>query len=350
MIKADYNSIIYDYLAIEAEIAQIDADSYEAAMEADGPTGATTTTTTTTTVTQGTGAPTQGARAQVTGTGDNGQKAAEINASAAAKSAVKDQPTDANKNVEKVTKFQKAVTAVKEFIKKIGDILENIKRWIQNRLRSLMVNDRSFNNQYQQRKRMVKPLDTVTVVNYGYENNKLERPFRGLMGDLEATLRALSLANATEPTGRASEIINAPQGEMLKVLFKPYSDGAETEVSSAPLMVKHLVNTYRSEKRERTYQQSDIPAIERNAMSTAEIRNRCNSYINSCTQLYTAIRNLEKELRPDADEKVISTVRENARKASVLYNTYNSMVHAYFELRLEQSMNYRIILKRFYQF
>jgi hypothetical protein len=341
MIKADYNSIIYDYLAIESDIASIDAKySFSPAMEADVPTGGTTAAATT--------VPTQGARAQLTGTNDNGQKAAEINAKNAVKSAVKDNLTDKNP-AEKLSKFQKALSAVKEFLKKIADILDNVKRWIQNRIRSLVNNDRSFNNQYQQRKRLVKPLDEVTVVNYAYTNNNLERPIKGLMQDIESCLRTLSMTTGGGPTGRVSDIINAPQGEMLKVLFKPYTQGAETEVSSAPNMTKYLVANYRTDKRERTYRQTDIPAIERNAMNTSEISNRCNSYINTCTQLYGSIRNLEKELRPDADEKQISTIRENARKAAVLYNTYNSIIHSYFELRLEASMNYRIILKKFYQ-
>lgn len=343
MIKADYNSIIYDYLAIEADIAEIDARySYGPAMEADNPS------TTTTTTTAATVAPTQGAKAQVTGTNDNGQKAAEINGKAAAQSAVKDKPNE-NNSIEKTNRFQKALAAVKEFLKKISDILDGVKRWLQNRLRSLMANDRGFNNQYQQRKRLVKPLDSVTVVNYAYTNDNLERPIRGLMQDVEGCLRTLSMSTEGSPSGRISDIINAPQGEMLKVLFKPYSQGSEIEITSAPLMTKHLVSQYRTDKRERTYRNTDIPAIERNAMSTAEIRNRCNSYVNSCSQLYSSVRNLERELRPDAEEKVITTVKENARKAAVLYNTYNSLIHAYFELRLESAMGYRIILKRFYQ-
>lgn len=347
MIKADYNSIIYDYLAIESEIAEIDAKySLEPAFEADTPASANASTAPATVT-----APSQGAKAQVTGTTDNGQKAAEINAKAAAKSATKDKVTDNtnNNSAEKLSKYQKAVTAVKEFLQKIGAILDNVKRWLQNRLRNLVANDRGFNNQYQQRKKLVKPLDSVTVVNYAYTNDKLERPMRGLMQDVEGCLRTLAMTSAAGPTGRVSEIINAPQGEMLKELFKPYSQGAEVEVTTAPLMTKHLVAQYRTDKRERTYQQSDIPAIEKNAMSTREIENRCNSYVNTCTQLYGTIRNLEKELRPDADEKEITTVRENARKAAVLYNTYNSMIHSYFELRLESAMNYRIILKKFYQ-
>ena len=100
MIKADYNSIIYDYLAIEADIAEIDAQySYGPAMEADNPS------TTTTATTAATVAPTQGAKAQVTGTNDNGQKAAEINGKAAAQSAVKDKPNE-NNSVEQSCRLQ----------------------------------------------------------------------------------------------------------------------------------------------------------------------------------------------------------------------------------------------------
>lgn len=335
MIKADYNGIIESYLAIESDIMEVDSTTYLPAMEAEGD------------ITQGSTVPSTGAKVAVTGTTATGKKADEINASAAARNTVRD---NEQSSADKTLKFQKALEAVKSFIKKILGIIDNVKQWLQNRLRTLMANDRSFSNTYQKQKRLVKPQDNVVVINYAYDNNKLERPYQALMKDVESTLETLSLLNPSNSSQRVTDIIKAPQGQMLKVLFEPYCKDSDTEITSAPAFVKYLVASYRSDKRERNYEAKDIPAIERNAMNTEEIRNRCSLYINNCTRIYSKIRNLEREMIPSADEKTVSLIRENARKAAILYNTYNSLIHSYFELRLEQAMNYRIILKKFYSF
>ena len=136
---------------------------------------------------------------------------------------------------------------------------------------------------------------------------------------------------------------------MLKALFEPYTRGADNPVTSGPEFIRYMVNLYRGPKEERTYQSSQLNAIEQNAMTTGQIQGRCNQYVKECQEIYNRIRNLPKQLNPDTDEKTVTLVKENARKAAVLYNAYNSIIHMYFEVKLEQSMNYRIILKKFYQ-
>ena len=348
MLRADYNSIIYAYEAFEKELWEI--DGYDPAVEAEtgggsGTVGATTAAAATGTSTQT--STTSGTASAATGLNANGSKPDEINAKAAATSQVKPQEQDSAKKQEK---FQKALEAVRNFMKKIATLLQQAKRWIESRIRAMQGNDRSFQNQYEKQRQLVKPHHEVVVINYSYNNAKLEDPMKGLMKDMQDCLRTLAFTNgATNASGRVSEIINAPQGKMLEKLFEPYSRNAQDPVTSATLFIRHLLIEYRGEKAERKYNESQIPAIEKNAMATADITGRCQAYLNDCTRLFNNVKQLEKQLTPNTDEKVITMVKENARKAAVLYNSYSSLIHMYFEVRLEQSMNYRIILKRFYQ-
>jgi len=187
-------------------------------------------------------------------------------------------------------------------------------------------------------------------VNYSYINDKLEGPFNSIMKDVQMTLMTLSYTNGPEnANSRISDIIQADQGKMIETLLQPYTRNSQEPVTTAPAFIKYIVGEYRGEKQERTYRFSDIPAIEKNAMRTSEIKNRCTAFTNEAQRLYGRVRNLERELTPNTDPKVITQVKENARKATVLYNVYISLIKSYFELRLEQSMNYRLILARFYQ-
>ena len=357
MVRAEYNSIIYNYLAIEQEIMEIDSGFYPA-MEADAPQGTTTSTTTTQTTTTVT--PTTTNTSSNTGqntnntnntnqNNNNANKPQEINAQSEAKNAEKEKENSTNDQVKKQTALQKALKAVREFLRKIGAIIEEVGRWIINRARAVMGNDEGFKRLYNERKRTVKPQESVSVISYTYHNAKLEQPMQTITNDIKNCLRALSLTEGDLQNGRVSEIINAPQGKMIETLFAPYAKDSKDPINTAPLFVKYLVGNYRGEKAERTYLASDIPNIEPNAMSTRDISNRCKMMHDDCEKLYKNLRKLESSLTASATEEQIKLYKENARKATVLYNTFSSLIRMYFEVRLETSMNYRIILKKFYQ-
>lgn len=338
MLKADYNSIIYDYLANESDINEIDQE-YFPAMEADA-------------TSNGTPAP---APAPAAGTGNtaNGAKAADINAAAAAKAAVKDAhdtPTDKTTNgttAEEATKLQKAKEAVQAFLRKIGSIIDAVSRWIRNRIRTLIATDKGFSRKYQQQKNIVEPIPEVTVISYNYSNKVLEDTFRNIMIEVENCLKSLSNLNM-QYTGRIGEILNAEQGAMLENLFKPHAQNAKTPIKTAPEFIQYIVGEYRGEKQERTYRASDLPEVEANALRTSELEARCSGYVNKSTQLYSNVKQIRSKMDTMNDKEEIAKAKENARKASILYNAYSSMIHMYFEIKLEQAMNYRIILKKFY--
>ena len=351
MTRADYNSIIYAYEAMAAEIDEIANGDLRPAMEADTPAPAAGATTTAAATANGAATPTGASTPNTTtgrGTTNAGaNKPDEINAKKAVTDTVK---PEEKSNANKMSKYQKAVTKLKEFIKKIGALLENLRRTLTNRFKLMIESDRGFQKLYIRQKQTIKPYDRVSVINYAYDNAKLEQPMKGLMNDMKNTLSALTMTNpGSTPSGRVSEILEAEQGHMLEALFKPYTRDAKDPILSGAEFVKYMVNSYRGEKAERIYSSDQLGAIERNAMSSREISNQCNAYLRDCEALFHKVRAMENQLSPQAEEKEIEMVQRNAQKASVLYNTYNAIVHMYYEVRLEQSMNYRIILKKFYQ-
>ena len=123
------------------------------------------------------------------------------------------------------------------------------------------------------------------------------------------------------------------------------------EIDSIPLFIKYLVTRYRGEKKEFLYRDTQLQQIEANALSTKELAGRCNGYMKSAQDAYMKIKTLEHKIsRTSSDEKELNLIASNAAKAATLYNAYATLVHSYYELKLEQSLNYRIILRKFYQF
>lgn len=349
-MRADYNSIIDTYRAFESDINEIsNGKHWTEALEAEAVSSSTSSGSSTATAPPNPSIATPSDQAKTL-------RAKTDNVTDASKAAQNTARADGKNAEEKKdpTKFQQAMQKIREFLQKIMAIIESLKRKIGNRMRMILQTDKGFKVLLNKRKAMIKPLESVRVISYQYQNGKIEEPMKRLMNEVNQCLNTLSMPDgATNMNGRISEILQAPQGQMLEILFSPYVQRGENvtgPIKTTPEFVKFLVDSYRGEKQEFVYRASQISDIERNAMMTTEINTRCNAYIKAAEGAYNRIKTLEYQIRRNTDsEKVITMIQENARKASVLYNAYNALVSAYFEARLEQSLNYRVILKKFYQ-
>lgn len=313
-MKADYNSVIYAFESNNADILNIIADDFDAALEADA------------------------------NTPD------EVNAEKAVSDTVR---SDEEKAVNKTILINKIVERVKALIKKIGDIFQALKRKLSNRLRLLGETDKGFTKLYYKRKSMIKPYKSVQVISYAYVDQVLERPIEKI---IQESLLCFDKLRAIEGTSnsnsRVSEIINAPQGKLVEVLLEPYVDSqSKGSVTTINDFIRYIVEKYRGDKKEIIYRDTQLPQIEANALSTKNLSIKCNNYLTSAQEAYNKLKTLEYQVsRNSTDEKVVKLVTANAAKAANLYNAFSALIHSYYELKLEQCLNYRIILKKFYQF
>ena len=310
-MKAEYNSTIYAYESNTVEILNIIAEGFEVATEAEEP--------------------------------------AELNASNAVKDTVS---SEENSKVKATVKINKVAQRIRELIKKIGEILSALKLKMQNRLRTLLETDKGFYKLYYKRKSMIKPYKNVRVISYKYNNAAIEQPMYKVFGEILLCLDKLrAVEGTTNMNQRISAILESGNGKIIETLLEPYVKSSEIPVRTIPDFIKYLVQQFRGEKQELVYSDTQLGAIEANALSTKDISDKCNKYLKDAQSAYDKIRTLEYQIGKSAsDEKVISLISANAAKASILYNAYSALVSALYELKVEESLNYRIILKKFYQF
>ena len=306
-MKADYNSIFYTYEATQKTIFDILSDI---ALEADTPD--------------------------------------EIKASAAVADTVK---SDETKAVQNTNLINKIIERVKKLIRVIISAFDAMKRKLSNRLRLMMESDKGFYTLYYKNKSMIKPLKNVQVISYQYIDQVLDGPMNKLLSEIVLTLDKLrAIEGTSNNNARISDIIAAPQEKTLEVLFSPYIDKGQ-QISSASEFIKYIVGRYRGEKKTIVYNDTQLPQIEARALSTKKLSAIFNGYLRTAGEAANKVKVLENQIRRHSQsEKEINIIAKNAAKASMLYNTYSALVHAYYEIKLEQSLNYRIILKKFYQF
>lgn len=304
-MKADYNSLLYAYESNNIDILDIITGDIDAALEAES------NTTTNDTI-----------------------------------------KSDGEKSISKTMVLNKLIEQVKKLIQKILGMYDSFKRKLTNRLRLLGETDKGFYNLYYKKKSMIKPYKNVKVITYEYKNQMLTNQMEKILSEITMCLDKLrAIKGTTNSNARISEILNAPKGETITVLLEPYVDSSDIKVDSMSSYIKYLVSKYRGNKKEIVFTGSQLPIIEANALSTKAIADKCNAYLKSAQVSYNKLKELEYQIsRTSANEEVNKLVMSNTSKAAMIYNAYVTLVEAYYELRLEQSLNYRIILKKFYQF
>lgn len=339
-MKAEYNSLLYAYESNYNEILSI--LNYDIALEAEG--GPTTPqssnpapTSTSSTASTGNKAP-----------GADRQSAQTANNSKLATSNTSKNPSQAESQVNKIANANKIRDKIRKLLEQIGQIIRNFSLKLQNRIRLLNQTDKGFAKMYYSRKAMVKPYEQTKVISYAYNNSFIDSIINKLMGEISSSLDKLRLAGTSNASGRISEIVSANQSEIIKVLISPYVKN--DSIDTIPRFTKYITDNFRGEKKELVYRAAQLPLIEKYALSTKDVITRCEVYQKSVTASYNRIKNIEYQIRRSDDTQLQNMMVQNITKATLLFNAYTTILHLYFELKLEESLNYRELLKRFYQF
>jgi hypothetical protein len=246
--------------------------------------------------------------------------------------------------------FNKVLEFIKALIIKIGEIFEALRRKLTNRLRLLMETDHGFFSVYNKRKAMVKPYPNIRVVNYKYVDHVLDQPINNILKDINDCLRSMkTIENQPTASDRVSTILESSKTSIIEKLIEPYCDNEN--ITTIPQFMKYLIEKYRGEKSEYVYTSAQIPQIEKMAMSTSDLNRKCNEFIRTANVLYNELKIFQSQAsRAHDDTETLNIIASNASKAAELYNAYTAIINFYYEAKLEQSLNSRALLKRFYQF
>lgn len=343
-MKADLNEVIYSYESNLKDIYRIIYDDIDDIVLEAADTGGTTVTTQTTS-TNSTNGVTQTTSKNTT-VSQNSQKM--NNTSAKNTTDIKEVKPDTN---EKPNNFYKIAEKIKQLLEKIKAVLQQLSIRLNNRARTLMTTDKGFFKTYYSRKSMVKPQQAVRVESYAYNDQVLEVPIVKLMKEIITSIDKLCMIEGTSNNSeRISAIVTSPQGSLLQILFSPYSEN-NANINTTDKFLVYLTKKFRGDKKVLTYTQNQLPIIEKMSLSSTALSKKCQLLLRNVQASYNKMKGIEYRVRRDANNKKVNEMAvQNLAKASILYNTYSTLIHGYFELKLEQILNYRQILKRFYQF
>lgn len=241
---------------------------------------------------------------------------------------------------------------VKVLLSKISVVLQNVIRGVSNRTRAFSKTDDQFKKEYMQRKRTNNPKNNILVESYAYKSGLIDTTFDKVLNDTIKAMTALQevdLENARSLDGRTKAIISGKGQDILIELFKPYS--RNVQIKNAKTFIHDFLLNVRGEKKNLKYTTSNLGEIERIALnSISAINQKMKMHEEKSKRIEATLRQIEFKLTRMQDKDGVIRIKENMQKASILATTYSTLLQSYQELKLEEVLNYRAILRKFYGF
>lgn len=276
-------------------------------------------------------------------------KAKDLNNSAQSVNKITDTTSDNNELSPSSKVKTNFLQRFKAIIKKIIDIVNNASVKIMNRIKLMFESDKAFQQTLHQRRAAVKPLMNFKAITYQYNDQYLETTVKGIQKLAIASIVQLSNFTGSSSDSKVKQIIESDQSSVSSVLLsfftKEKSSGIETQS-----FIREMIDLYRGPKKEKMWSQSSIPQLMAVAKSSSDLSNRCNDIIGQCKNSVNTLKALESKARLQNTSEGIANISRRLTKANSIYNTLLAVSRMYFELKLEEALSARLLLKKFYQF
>jgi len=245
--------------------------------------------------------------------------------------------------------MEKFITRIKKLIEKIMAMIDRAKIKILNRLKLMNESDRGFANALHKRRATIQPMKGFKAITYSYDNNYLVKLTNQISKDALAAIQQLGVfGDATNP--RTKEIIDADASHAVSMIFAKYSNETQSAEFDMHVFLQEVTKKFRGEKKESLHTQSEISVLMKTAQSTAGLNAECNQLTSKCQLALNNLKNLQSKARMSKTTQNLKDIADRVAKAQSIYNGYLSYIRYYFELRLEESLSARVLLRKFYQF
>lgn len=250
-----------------------------------------------------------------------------------------------NETSPAVTAGQKSkiVQMVQKIIDKIKVFIERAKMHIANKMKLLYETDRGYMKNLERAKGTAKPLKGFKAIVYTYDNTYLEstmaKVLRGFIDEAKEISTKNYTESADEPVPSGDEVISKVLGEVAK-----NKDGITVQSFS-----RELIDTVRGEKKEGLFNQSQIPVLERTVTQGAS-KSAFADYMAEIDRSGQALESKKAQLSRVDSQEEIQKITKAMSTISQCYSAATTLCKIYYELKVEQYLSAREVLRQFYQF
>lgn len=250
-------------------------------------------------------------------------------------------------------KAKNATSNIGELIQKL---LEHIKMMIdkaiitlKNRLKKMMMTDQGFKNKLRERERTIKPLQAINITSYRYLDTFLNSMMAKLKQHVDKSLATILKSSDIHHMTPLEGYLAKSPNEVVPAILQEVS--GKSDIATVSEFVNYLQTMYRGKKVTTTYREADLPNLIKMAEDHQAINLQISKYLVEGNTFLQNIKTRANAFRNlSVDENIRREFKTNVQKASAIFSAYHAILNYIYELKVEKSISYRVIVQKFYRF
>jgi hypothetical protein len=258
--------------------------------------------------------------------------------------------TSVDDNINKENFAIKLKEQAEKLIKTLQGIIEKNFLKLLNGIRKVLQTDKGFEKDC--RKAIIdnKPLEGVKLITYTYDDAVLETDMTNLFHAIQKRLDNLKTDYTSESDPNTAGDMDRDENDLFQEIFKDMNLPENVTNTNAYFM--YIKDKFRKNKKETLFVASQSKKYYDIAMGFSDVEKTINE---KQTLMKNQTGTIRANLKSIIDNKLTpNNVKTRAVKqyknAAHLYNLYTHFLNVYVQLKLEEALTYRAVMKKLFHF
>lgn len=237
---------------------------------------------------------------------------------------------------------------IKKIIDMIISIIDTALLKIKNSMQNLYETDKGFQSAYKEWVSKYKPLQSVNLISYQYNDTVLST----VLSKLKSACTKYTLAFDPSKIDEDANPLNKDKKDIIKDIIDNSGLKSVGDIQIEQEFFLELKKEFRGDKSEYNYPAASISKYLNTALTKSkEYRNNINSEIANMKQTTLKSKSTAQKfaISHDASTQLKNKFNAQLSKVSIVYNFYIAALRLIYELYIEETMNARAIIRKLYQ-
>ena len=257
---------------------------------------------------------------------------------------------DKSKSKDESRKFMTVVgEKIQKIITEIIAIIDRMVSKLKNIFRRILQTDKGFDDQIREAMKSKKPLEGIKLVAYEYNTTGLDKIELAIANAIFKMISSLKVADYTvEKNDENEHDLDKQKSSLYQKVFQDAN--LPDSITDINMLYDYMKKSYRKNKKETLFTSSNAKKYYEVTKSYKRLQDYMNEKERVMRQqvsvLRTNITNVTKNSQTPV--KIKKRGMKQAKNASLLYNLYATILSMYIELKTEEILTYRIVLRKLY--
>lgn len=261
--------------------------------------------------------------------------------------------TNDNNQLQPSEKMKRSILQkIQDFIQKISNMVQEASVKIANRVKLLVMSDKAFLNTLHQKRASNKPLNAFKAITYTYDPRYLENVMDQATKISLGAINQLTSSNTAITDPKVKSVVECSPDATTSVLLSQFVNNNAKHDANIDIHTfsREMIDTFRGKKEEKVWNQSHIPTLIQIAQGSTKMGAKYNEVINRCKNSINSLKQLQVQARTQKSTEQLKEITQRVNKCMAIYNALVTINRMYFELKTEEILSARELLKKFYQF